>query len=79
MRQHSASVLPVADGRIREVTSTGRVRTYSVTRQLPGITLPLTEEQWEKLKMMSFQKRRPLQEIPGEALANYMKSRGLPC
>jgi len=64
--------------RIREVTSTGRVRTYSATRQLPGITLRVTEERWEKLKMMSIQERRPLQEILGEALDRYMKERGLP-
>lgn len=64
--------------RIREVTSTGRVRTYSATRHLPGITLRVTEERWEKLKMMSIQERRPLQEILGEALDRYMKERGLP-
>lgn len=70
--------LRVGDERIREVTSTGRVRTHSATRQLPGITLRVNEERWEKLKMMSMQERRPLQEILGEALERYMKERGLP-
>ena len=65
-------------GRIRQVTSTGRVRTYSANRQLPGITLRLSEERWERLKMMSIQERRPLQDILGEAMERYMRERGLP-
>ena len=76
--QPSAPEPPYGGERIREVTSTGRVRTYSASRQLPGITLRVTEERWEKLKMMSIQERRPLQEILGEALDRYMKDRGLP-
>jgi hypothetical protein len=68
----------VGNERFREVTSTGRVRTHSANRQLPGITLRVNEERWEKLKMMSMQERRPLQEILGEALERYMKERGLP-
>jgi len=66
------------DGRIRTVTSTGRVRTFSASRQLPGITLRVTEERWERLKMMSIQERRPLQEIVSEAMERYMRERGLP-
>ena len=76
--QSPAAEPPSGGDRIREVTSTGRVRTYSASRQLPGITLRVTEERWEKLKMMSIQERRPLQEILGEALDRYMKDRGLP-
>ncbi len=68
----------VSDERVREITSTGRVRTHSANRQLPGITLRVNEERWEKLKIMSMQERRPLQEILGEALERYMKERGLP-
>ena len=74
-----ADAVPSVGGeRTREVTSTGRVRTHSANRQLPGITLRVNEERWEKLKMMSMQERRPLQEILGEALERYMKERGLP-
>ena len=64
--------------RIRTVTATGRVRTFSASRQLPGITLRVTEERWERLKMMSIQERRPLQEIVSEAMELYMRERGLP-
>ena len=64
--------------RIRTVTATGRVRTFSASRQLPGITLRVTEERWERLKMMSIQERRPLQEIVSEAMDLYMRERGLP-
>jgi hypothetical protein len=64
--------------RIRQVTSTGRVRTHSANRMLPGVTLRLSEERWERLKMLSIQERRPIQEILGEALDGYMKGRGLP-
>jgi len=66
------------DGRIRTVTSTGRVRTYSASRELPGLTFRVSEERWERLKMMSIQERRPLQEILGEAMERYMRERGLP-
>jgi hypothetical protein len=66
------------DGRVRTVTSTGRVRTFSASRLLPGITLRVTEERWERLKMMSIQERRPLQEIVSEAMEQYMRERGLP-
>ena len=68
----------VASERIRQVSSTGRVRTYSANRLLPGVTLRLTEERWERLKTLSMQERRPIQEILGEAAEAYMKSRGLP-
>jgi hypothetical protein len=64
--------------RIRHVTSTGRVRTHSANRMLPGVTLRLTEDRWERLKMLSIQERRPIQDILGEALEGYMKVRGLP-
>ena len=69
---------PPEDGRIRTVTSTGRVRTYSASRELPGLTFRVSEERWERLKMMSIQERRPLQEILGEAVERYMRERGLP-
>jgi hypothetical protein len=64
--------------RIRYVTSTGRVRTHTANRQLPGVTLRLSEERWERLKMLSVQERRPIQEILGDAMDAYMKGRGLP-
>jgi hypothetical protein len=63
--------------RTRVVTSTGRVRTYTASRNLPGVTLRLTEERWERLKLLSIQERRPIQEILGEALDGYMRGRGL--
>ena len=64
--------------RARHVTATGRVRTHSATRQLPGVTFRLTEDRWERLKMLSIQTRRPIQDILGEAMDAYMKNRGLP-
>ena len=64
--------------RIRQVTSTGRVRTHTANRQLPGVTLRLSEARWERLKMLSLQERRPIQEILGDAMDAYMKVRGLP-
>ena len=64
--------------RIRHVTSTGRIRTYSATRSLPGVTLRLSESRWERLKMLSIQERRPIQDILGEAMDAYMMKRGLP-
>ena len=64
--------------RIRHVTATGRVRTYSATRSLPGVTLRLSETRWERLKMLSIQERRPIQDILGEAMDAYMTKRGLP-
>src|SRR5690242_13310132 len=64
--------------RIRYVTSTGRVRTHSANRQLPGVTLRLSEDRWERLKLLSVQERRPIQEILGEAMDGYMRGRGLP-
>jgi hypothetical protein len=64
--------------RVRHVTSTGRVRTYSANRQLPGVTLRLSEDRWERLKVLSIQERRPIQDILGEAMDAYMKGRGLP-
>jgi hypothetical protein len=63
--------------RTRVVTGTGRVRTYTASRNLPGVTLRLTEDRWERLKMLSIQERRPIQEILGEALDGYMRGRGL--
>jgi hypothetical protein len=65
-------------GRARQLTSTGRVRTHSANRQLPGVTLRLAEDRWERLKMLSIQERRPIQDILGEAMDAYMKARGLP-
>jgi hypothetical protein len=38
----------------------------------------MTENRWERLKMLSIQERRPIQEILGEALQDYMRRRGLP-
>jgi hypothetical protein len=67
-----------APGRIRRVTSTGRVRTHVANRDLPGVTLRLNEERWERLKILSVHERRPIQEILGEAVAEYMDRRGLP-
>lgn len=67
-----------APQRTRVVTSTGRVRTYTATRNLPGVTYRMTENRWERLKMLSIQERRPIQEILGEALQEYMRRRGLP-
>jgi len=64
--------------RIRQVTSTGRIRTHSANRQLPGVTLRLSEQRWERLKMLSLQERRPIQDILGDAMEAYMKGRGLP-
>lgn len=64
--------------RVRQVTSTGRVRTHSASRQLPGVTLRLSEGRWERLKMLSIQERRPIQDILGDAMEAYMKGRGLP-
>jgi len=64
--------------RIRQVTATGRVRTYSANRALPGVTLRLPEERWERLKMLSIQERRPIQDILGEAIEGFMRARGLP-
>jgi hypothetical protein len=69
--------IPVPD-RVRHVTSTGRVRTHTANRHLPGVTLRLSEERWERLKMLSLQERRPIQEILGDAMEAYMKGRGLP-
>jgi hypothetical protein len=64
--------------RTRHITSSGRVRTHTANRMLPGVTLRLSEERWERLKMLSIQERRPIQDILGEALDAYMKRRGLP-
>jgi hypothetical protein len=64
--------------RVRHITSTGRVRTHSANRMLPGVTLRLSEERWERIKMLSIQERRPLQDILGDAVEAYMKGRGLP-
>jgi hypothetical protein len=70
---------PTPEGaRIRHVSSTGRVRTHSANRMLPGVTLRLTEERWERMKLLSIQERRPIQEILGEAVEAYMRGRGLP-
>ncbi|MDQ2803133.1 MAG: hypothetical protein M3Y41_10770 [Pseudomonadota bacterium] len=74
----ATSAAPTMGERIREVTPSGRVRTYSATRQLPGVTLRLSEERWERLKMLSIQQRRPIQDILGEATEMYMRARGLP-
>ncbi len=64
--------------RTRVVTSTGRVRTYTASRNLPGVTLRMSEARWERLKLLSIQERRPIQEILGEAVADFMRARGLP-
>jgi hypothetical protein len=77
----AAAAAPVAapqPERIRQVTSTGRIRTHSASRQLPGVTLRLSEQRWERLKMLSLQERRPIQDILGDAMEAYMKGRGLP-
>jgi hypothetical protein len=66
-----------APERTRVVTATGRVRTYTASRHMPGVTLRLTEDRWERLKMLSIQERRPIQEILGEALDAYIRGRGL--
>jgi hypothetical protein len=70
--------LEPAPERVRYVTSTGRVRTHMAKRELPGVTLRLSEERWEKLKMLSIQERRPIQDILGESLDAFMRARGLP-
>jgi hypothetical protein len=67
-----------APPRTHVVTPTGRVRTYTASRNLPGVTYRMTENRWERLKMLSIQERRPIQEILGEALQDYMRRRGLP-
>ena len=64
--------------RTRVVTPTGRVRTYTASRNLPGVTLRISEARWERLKHLSIQERRPIQEILGEAMADFMRARGLP-
>jgi hypothetical protein len=69
---------PEESNRTRMITSTGRVRTYTASRNLPGVTLRMTESRWERLKLLSIQERRPIQEILGEAMADFMRSRGLP-
>lgn len=66
------------DERTRVVTATGRVRTYTASRNLPGVTLRMSEARWERLKLLSIQERRPIQEILGEAMADFMRGRGLP-
>jgi hypothetical protein len=38
----------------------------------------MTEVRWERLKLLSIQERRPIQEILGEAMADFMRARGLP-
>jgi hypothetical protein len=74
----ASAAAPSPAERIRTVTSTGRVRTHSANRQLPGVTYRTSEERWERLKMLSIQERRPIQDIIGEAMEAYMKGRGLP-
>ena len=74
----AVAAAPAPVERIRTVTSTGRVRTHSANRQLPGVTYRVSEERWERLKMLSIQERRPIQDILGEAMEAYMRSRGLP-
>lgn len=74
----SEATAAVQPERIRHVTSTGRVRTHSANRALPGVTLRLTEERWERLKMLSIQQRRPIQDILGEAMEGFMRAKGLP-
>lgn len=74
----TAAAAPAPVERIRTVTSTGRVRTHSANRQLPGVTYRVSEERWERLKMLSIQERRPIQDILGEAMEAYMRNRGLP-
>lgn len=74
----SEPAAPSQPERIRQVTSTGRVRTHSANRALPGVTLRLTEERWERLKMLSIQQRRPIQDILGEAMEGFMRAKGLP-
>jgi hypothetical protein len=78
MLEPPAAAPPDPVERIRTVTSTGRVRTHSANRQLPGVTYRVSEERWERLKMLSIQERRPIQDILGEAMEAYMRKRGLP-
>lgn len=66
-----------AENRAPNRTATGRVRNHTASRNLPGLTLRLSEPRWEQLKMMSIQERRPIQEILSEAVAQYMERRGL--
>jgi len=77
-RRQAPPATPETTDRVQYVTSTGRVRTYTASRSLPGVTLRLSEERWEKLKMLSVQERRPIQEILGEAVDDFMRGRGLP-
>jgi predicted DNA-binding protein len=77
-REAPAPAAEPAPERTRQVTSTGRVRTHSANRQLPGVTLRLSEQRWERLKMLSLQERRPIQDILGDAMEAYMQGRGLP-
>jgi len=76
--EHIAGQGGIPEERTRVVTSTGRVRTYTASRNLPGVTLRMSESRWERLKLLSIQERRPIQEILGEAMADFMRSRGLP-
>ena len=50
---------------------------YTASRNLPGVTLRMSEARWERLKLLSIQERRPIQEILGEAMADFMRGTGL--
>ena len=45
--------------RTRVVTPTGRVRTYTASRNLPGVTLRMSEARWERLKHLSISGATP--------------------
>lgn len=45
---------------------------------LPTITFRVTQEQWERLKMLAIQDRTTLQNIAEQAFASEFKKRGLP-
>ena len=45
---------------------------------LPTITFRVTQEQWERLKMLAIQDRTTLQNLAEQAFAEEFKRRGLP-
>jgi len=56
--------------------SIGRARPGKVA--LPTITFRVTQEQWERLKMLAIQDRTTLQNIAEQAFSSEFKRRGLP-
>ena len=45
---------------------------------LPTITFRVTQEQWERLKMLAIQDRTTLQNLAEQAFSEEFKRRGLP-